>query len=86
MSPMIINNLNSFGTPLIPLEDDAPLFVDPNAVRTPEVAFEGLEPVSRRRPQVLHRMGGVYQIQLSNRDRSDVRSDASCLTGISTVE
>jgi hypothetical protein len=49
---MTVHNLDVVRT-VIPLEADAPLVVDPNAVLPAPVALEGLKPVCGRDPKVV---------------------------------
>jgi hypothetical protein len=52
---VVINNLNSMGTGIAPVEADTPLVIDPNAVLTGSLAFEQFQPVSWWNAQVLKR-------------------------------
>lgn len=50
---MVVNDLDFLWPSCGPPKTDPPLVVDSNAVLTPPIAFQRLEPVSRRNPQLL---------------------------------
>lgn len=50
---MVVNDLNILWPSCGPPKTDPSLLVDSNAVLTPSIAFQRLEPVSRRNPQLL---------------------------------
>jgi hypothetical protein len=50
---MIVYNLDLVGLPFMPLEADAPLVVDPDAVLPKAVTFQSFEPVSPNGSQVI---------------------------------
>ena len=71
---MVINNLNVVGISTTPYKADAPLIVDPDAVLSPAIASECLEPVAGRRPEIREPGRRVEHVQLAERhgfDRSE---------------
>ena len=50
---MIVHNLHIFGAAFGPTEAHSELVVDPDAVLASSVAFEGLQPITRRNAQIL---------------------------------
>jgi hypothetical protein len=67
------------------------LVIDPDAPLAFSITFQGLEPVVRRDPQLLHPDHPVDDCQLSDRNGFDVREPGNPLAieerlGISTVE
>src|SRR5262249_5248950 len=50
---MIVDDLDIVGVAVAPAEADAPLVIDPNAVLPFAISGQPLQPISRRRPQVL---------------------------------
>ena len=77
---MVINNLDVVGVMRAPYETDSPLIVDPNAVLSLTVAAKFLQVVTRRNPQILHRLSVVQHYQLASRDRLDVLEPGAALT------
>jgi len=47
---MIIHDFNELGTAIVPLETDAPLIIDPDAVLTATIALQRFQPIARRNP------------------------------------
>lgn len=64
---VVVDDLNVLGPRCRPLEADAPLLVDADAVGACPVALELLESVSRGNAQILERLGGVEDEQLAQR-------------------
>jgi hypothetical protein len=64
---MIINDSNLMDVRRLPPEDDPPTVVDPDTMEALEIAFEELETISRRRPQVPQFPSGVQHVQLLQR-------------------
>jgi len=57
---MVIRDAD-FGRPLIgPTEDDAPLLVDPNGMKSGEVAFQCLEAIAGWNAQIVESSGPVH--------------------------
>ena len=72
---MIVNDLYLLWPSVSPHEADPPLVIDPDAVLSGSVAFERLEPVSWRQPQILQGVSGSHLAQLPQRRRLDPRID-----------
>src|ERR1039458_3667762 len=64
---VIVRDLHAVSVPLVPLEADAVLVVDANAVLPFATSFEPLQPVARRQSQVAQRSGRVQHLQLLER-------------------
>ena len=81
MSSAIIHDLYVNGTlrPGRPLEADAPLVIDSNAVLTFPIALERFEPAAGQRSQVLERRGGFQLVQ------SHFSSTGKTLEGLNTL-
>jgi hypothetical protein len=62
---VIVDDLDVLRPSVRPPEADAPLLVDADAERTSPIPFELLKPVSGRHPQIIERLGGVEDEQLS---------------------
>jgi hypothetical protein len=69
---VVVDDLDILRSSVRPVEADAPLLVDTNAVRTCPSPLELLEPVPGRRPQVIERLGGVEDEQLSQSGTLDL--------------
>jgi hypothetical protein len=54
---MIIHNFHIMGVTLMPAETNTPLVVDTDAVLTPPVTFQTLQPIPRWRQQVAQILG-----------------------------
>jgi len=71
---MVIDNLDHLGA-AIPLDEaDAPPIVDPDAVLSPAIASECLEPVAGRRSEIREPGRRIEHVQLAERhgfDRSE---------------
>jgi hypothetical protein len=50
---------------IIPTEYQPPLIIDPNAMKTGEITFQGFEPVSRWGSQIIQPMGTIQYIQFA---------------------
>ena len=61
---MVVHNLNINRTTICPLEADAELIINPDAMLALSVTAQLLQAVSRRGPHVLKRRGPVQLIQL----------------------
>lgn len=69
---MIVDDANFVGLGLGPTKYDPPLLVDPNAVEASPIASQGLQAVSRRRPEIGESMCGVQHIELSLGHRCNI--------------
>ncbi len=58
-SPMVVNDLHSLSATVIPHENDAPLVVDSDSVKSLKVSRKRLKPVTWRRPQGIQGNRGV---------------------------
>ena len=71
---MVIDNLDHLRATILPDEADAPLIVDPDAVLSPAIASECLEPVAGRRSEIREPGRRIEHVQLAERhgfDRSE---------------
>jgi hypothetical protein len=59
-----------------PHKTDAVLIVDPDAMLSLAIPYQGFEAVSWRRAQIIQRRGGIDHIQLSTCNRCDARPAA----------
>lgn len=57
---MVVDYFDADGMPLAPLETDAPLVVDSNAVLAFSVARKPFQAIAGWRPQILYRICRVY--------------------------
>ena len=62
---MIIDDLHLVSVTLSPLETDAPLIVDSDAVLTPTVTLKFLQAIAGRNAQVLQRLRVVQHYELA---------------------
>jgi hypothetical protein len=69
-----VAGLSGFG---IPLEDEAPLLVDPYRMPAIKVAGQLFEMIARRHAQVSIRRGVIDQLQLPEKPRFNVCRDLS---------
>jgi hypothetical protein len=74
---MIVNDLNLVRVPIRPPKADPPLVVDANTVLPGAIAFELLEPVSGRHPQIVQRFSRVQSDQLAQHRSQEVGGIAS---------
>jgi hypothetical protein len=70
---MIVDNFYTLGVAVMPLEADAPLSVDTNAVLTPAASRQLLQMVARRDAQVRQGFRGVEDFELSTRGALNLR-------------
>jgi len=66
---MVVEDFHVLGRAFPPDKADPPLVVDPDAVLTPAVAFQGFQPVPRRHLEILKGLGRVDHLQLPARNR-----------------
>ena len=64
---MIVDDLHIDGAVTSPYEADAPLFIDANRMLSLAVAFERLQTIARRHPQIAERFRVVQHVELSSR-------------------
>ncbi len=64
---MIVHNLNVLGVATVPTEADSPLIVDAYTHLADPVAFESLQSIPRRVPQVIQCRRGIKLTQLTQR-------------------
>ena len=74
---MIVDDFDVIGIASGPPEADAPLVVDANTVLTVAIAFELLEAIARRCPEILEPHRRVYVAELSEHDAAEVRRKAT---------
>lgn len=85
-SPMVVNYLHLFGATVFPDEDDTPLLIDSDAVKSFQVSRKRFKPVARRGSQGIQGDRCVEQVQLPYRHEPDRCRNASCLARIASVE
>ena len=80
---MVVNDLNvaRARSASRPLKADPPLVIDPNAVLSLSVAFQGFESVAGQRAQILKLDRRFHAIQLEPRRAIDSRECLDSLTG-----
>ena len=61
---VVVADVDLSGSSVRPAKDHPPLVVDPDAVQASETAFQGLQPVTWRRPQVAQHVGVVEHVEL----------------------
>ena len=62
---MIVHDLDVVRIAVLPVEANAPLVVDVNAVLAGTVALELFEPIAGRHPKILELLGGVDKPELA---------------------
>jgi hypothetical protein len=62
---VVVDDLDEFGACVSPSEADPPLLVDANAVVPSTIAFQILEPIPRRHPQITQGVGCIENDQLA---------------------
>ena len=78
---MIVDDLDFVRGSILPDKAEPPLIVDPDAVLSDPVAFQGLQAIAWRHPEVVEPDRGVQHSQLAARHGQDVRGKAlRCLT------
>jgi len=85
LPPVIVHDTNVVRLAFRPAEHDAPLLVDTNAVESPPLATEGLEPISGRRAKVQESVCSVQHIELSQSRWRDIGRKATRSSGPGTV-
>jgi hypothetical protein len=88
---VVVDDLDFVCVSIRPSEADPPLVVDPDAVLSSAIAFEGLEPISWRRHQVAERLSAVQIEQFAarralNRSKAGNRSIVEQGLGIARPE
>jgi len=69
---MIIHDFDLFRMTLPPHKADPPLVIDPQAVLSLAIPFQGVQPVGRGKPQVLQVNSGVECVQSHERSLLNV--------------
>ena len=70
---MVIDELDVVGIGILPTETDPPLIVDADTVLAAAITLEFLEPVPRRHPKVVERLGGVHGNELPQHHAPELR-------------
>ena len=70
---MVIDDLDVVSIGILPTETDTPLIVDTDTVLPRAITFEFLEPVPRRHPKVVERLGGVHGDKLPQHHAPELR-------------
>ena len=73
---MVVNDFNVVSIPILPVEADAPLIVDLNAVLPRTMALEFLQSVAGRYPQIGQDVGRIQRYQFSKHCSKKVRGEA----------
>jgi hypothetical protein len=82
---VIIFDLNFMGVSILPFEDDTISIIDPNAVKSFEISLERLQPVVRRRQEIIESRRRVDHVELSTNHFENGLVDPRML-GAHTVE
>ena len=69
---MVIHNLNLVSVPVTPLETDAPLIVEPDAMLSSPIPNQFLQAIPRRRPQVFQCLRSIQEHQLAEGSALDI--------------
>lgn len=69
---MVVNDFDVVGIATAPAKADTPLIIDPNTVLTLSIAFQLLEVIARRRPQVVQLNRRIHMAQLPEHDAPKV--------------
>jgi hypothetical protein len=77
---MIINDLDELGAAVTPDEADTPPVIDPDAMLTATVAFQRLEAITGRRPEIRKPGCGIQNVELAQSDRPDRPELGNCFT------
>lgn len=87
ISSVIVDHLDRLGTEIGPLEANTILIIDPEAILPRAFAFQSLEPITRRNPQIPKTFHGVQLLQLAQSDAEELwRQDPPCGTRILALE
>lgn len=70
---MVVHNLDIVGVSVFPSKANAPLLIDPNAVKPFEVSRQGFKAVGRRDQQVLQTCGRIDHEEFPKSGPLDVR-------------
>ena len=82
---MVVDEADIVRVVFDPAKDDAPLVIDPDAVKTTPVAEKRLKPVTRRRAKVVDTPGRVDHIEFSPGHRGDGWRKAADTTASNAV-
>jgi len=74
---MVVGDAHIMRVAAAPTEDESPLGVDSNAVKTAKIPSQSFEAVSGRRAKVGQRPGGLEYVQLTQSSLSDIGRQAS---------
>ena len=74
---MVVDYFDVVGVLFFPAKADAPLVVDADAVLPCSVAFEGLQAIAGRYPQILQAARDFKLANLAPCDRSDIRESTA---------
>jgi hypothetical protein len=69
---VIVDNLDFVGIPVSPLETDAPLIIDTNAMLAQPIAYQFFQAIGWRASQVLQRSGVVEHAQFTQGNLLDI--------------
>jgi hypothetical protein len=69
---MIVDDLDTTRAALFPLEDHAPLSIDPNRVESLQSALQSLEPIAGRSSQILQPTCSMQILEFALRHSSDI--------------
>jgi hypothetical protein len=69
---VIVDNFHIVSVAIGPGEADPPLVIDADAVLTLAIAAKLLKPITRRRAQILERLGGVKDDEFAQHDAAKV--------------
>ena len=76
-SSVIVNNLDREGIAVSPPETDPPLIIDANTVLAGAIAFQLLQAVAGRDPEILQPLGGVYHTKFPEHEPVELGGEAA---------
>ena len=84
---MVISEADLIGSTARPAEHNPPLIVDPDAVKSAQVATKCMKTIARRQSQVIDVVGGIDDIELvPNYSQRSTLSVVHCFQPFSIVQ
>ena len=83
---MIVHDFYIIGVGGLPAKYDTPLGIDPNAVKSAEIALEQFQSVSRRHAKVIQLGSGIQKVQFAQCAVKDLGGISSNLSARSAVK
>lgn len=82
---MIVDDRNVICVAIAPSENQSPLPIDTNRMKSGQAPRESLKVIARRAPELIELNGRVEHVQLSERNIPDLCRDAAKSAGATTV-